>query len=322
MNDKKGIGRLAMLAMSAAVLTACQYKDLEEPVKTPFKVEFNHGRVDSIPKSYRVAFYPADEETREYITKGYMLFDVPPTACMLELPAGKYEVTAFNNDTEHVITDGYGNQMELSAKTPKARPHGINGTPIIIDSLYGGQTVTDYPDYMTHTVSDSFVLNDGDEDQTLTLTPDSMVVTVEIRAGGIKGLTHVKEIRGSVNNVAGTRLIAHDNITRDTTAVIFNCRANATQNTVRAKLYLFGIEPTAERGLRHTLIFYFWMEHGTKVYIPVDITALMNKVSADERYVFIDIPDIGVDLEKYDTVKNTFHTEVEDWKDEHVELNF
>ncbi len=316
------VSKLAILAITTLIFANCQYKDLEEPIKTPFKLDFNHGRVDSIPQSYRVAFYPADEETREYITKGYMLFDVPYTASVVELPAGKYIVTAFNNDTEHVITDGYSSQTDLFAKTPKARPQGITGTPVIIDSLYGGQTLVDYPDYMTHTVAETFILRDGEEEQVLTLTPDSMVVTVEIRAGGVKGLNHVKEIRGSVNNVAGTRLIAQDNITKDTTAVIFACRANANENSIMAKFYVFGIETTGNRQLDHTLVFYFWMEHGTKVYIPVDITELLKNVPPEQKYVCLDIANIGVDLEKYDTGANAFNTEVEEWQDEHVELNF
>ncbi len=322
MKNVRKLSGLALMTIMAAVLTACQYKDLEEAVKIPFRIDFSHSRVDSVPKSYRVAFYPADEATMENITKGYMMFDVPSTASTLELPAGRYKVTAFNNDIEHVLTDGYGSQMEMYAKTPKARPHGVSGTPIIIDSLYGGQTVMDYPDYMTHVTGYDFTLNVDEEGQRLTLTPDSMVVTVMVRVAGIKGLSHVKEVRGSINNVAGTRLIAQDNITRDTAAVIFNCRADASENTVQARLYVFGVEPTANRGLLHTLILYFWMEHGTKVYIPVDVTKILAAVSSEDKYVFIDIPDVGIDLEKYDTGKNTFNTEVEEWKDEHVELSF
>ena len=304
--------------MTAAVITAglssCKYQSLEESAimeRAEFTLNFSHDRVDSIPSLYRVAFYPADEKTLENITTGYMLFDLMNRKQTLSLPVGTYKVTAWNHDTEHVLTNGYGNRDMVMATTQQYRSRGAFDTPKVVDSLYHGQTILDYPDYMVHANIDSFTLESSIAGQELILTPDSMVVTIDLSIGGVRGLSDVQEARGSINNVAGRRYIAKDNLTENPVVVIFDCQCVPVENTIRTRFYLFGLEPTDNQELEHKLILYFWMAAG-KVYIPIDITSLVAK-ARDAKKLNVHIDDLDIDLRDYITSASGYEVSVDEW---------
>jgi len=304
---------LAVVA-SVMLLGACEYRDLEGlsvMEKADFVLDFSHDRVDSVPMEYRVAFYPADERTRENITMGYMLFDLLNKRNTLSLPVGNYRVTAWNHDTEHIQTSGYGNREEVKATTQQYHSRGVFDTPKVIDSLYQGQKILDYPDYMVHANVESFTLQSGTLGQSLVLHPDSMVISMYIEIGGIRGMQSVVEARGCINNVPGTRYIAADNLTKDTVVVMFDCQLDADQNKVRASFYLFGLNPTDHPDLEHQITLFFWLPNG-KVYIPLDVTNLLRSM-AGKRNVKVDIPDLDIDLREYITPSNGYSVEVDGW---------
>lgn len=304
--------------LSAALLTAglasCEYQDIAQPAvleRAEFTLDFDHGRVDSVPSEYRVAFYPADEKTMENITTGYMLYDLKKGTHRISLPVGTYRVTAWNHDTEHVLTNGYGKRDLVCATTQQYRSRGAFDTPKVVDSLYHGQTILDYPDYMVHANIENFTLQSSVEDQKLILTPDSMVVTVDLSIGGVHGLHDVLEARGSINNVAGKRYIAKDNLTEDSVVVIFDCECEPETSTVRARFWLFGLSPTAFPNLEHKIILYFWLNNG-KVYIPLDVTQLIAK-ARDSKVLNVHVEDLGIDLREYVTSSSGYEVTVDEW---------
>ena len=130
------IGRTLMaMAIVATMLTACEYKDLENGgayvKKTKFSLLFDWYKVDSIPQSMRVVFYPHD--LSQY-AQGYTVFDVLNRDTIIELPSGTYDVTTWNNDTEHVITSTYAKQESTYATTGNYSPHGDVNVPKVLDS--------------------------------------------------------------------------------------------------------------------------------------------------------------------------------------------
>lgn len=312
--------------LSAALLTAglasCEYQDIAQPAvleRAEFTLDFDHGRVDSVPSEYRVAFYPADEQTRENITNGYMLFDLLQGSHKLSLPCGSYKVTAWNHDTEHVLTNGYGTRDLVNATTQAYRSRGAFDTPKVVDSLYHGQTILDYPDYMTHANVENFILQSTEAEQKLILTPDSMVVTVDLSIGGVRGLAEVLEARGSINNVAGKRYIAKDNFTEDSVVVIFDCTCQPETNTVKARFYLFGLEPTEFQNLEHKIILYFWLTAG-KVYIPLDVTSLIAKARAT-KVLNVHVEDLNIDLREYVSSSSGYEVTIDEWDNIHIGID-
>ncbi len=315
---------MAMLT-AATMLTACNYKDLDDNSggivkKTKFTLLFDWENVDSVPQSMRVVFYPKD---LNIYAQGYTVFDVLNRDTVIELPAGIYDVTAWNNDTEHIITSTYTKQKAAYATTGNYSPHGDVNVPKVLDSLYHSQRVLDYPDYMVHANKDLFELSTRDNIQSLVLNPDSMVVTVEVKLHGIAGLEWCHNIRGAVNNIAGKRFMAYDNLTADTVTIMFDAQAHAADSTVTAKFWVFGIEPTDLSFLSHKMIFFFWIT-GNQVYIPLDVTKAFAKVTKENSYLHIESQDLGVDLKDYVRQGDTGWTiDAEDWDNtEEIPLYF
>lgn len=320
------IGRaLTAVLVAATLLTACEYKDLEDngggsAKKTKFALLFDWEKVDSIPQSMRVVFYP--KNLSQY-AQGYTVFDVVNRDTVIELPAGTYDVTAWNNDTEHVITSTYAKKEAAYATTGNYSPHGDVNVPKVLDSLYHSQRVLDYPDYMVHANKKLFELTDKDNVHSLVLDPDSMVVTVEVRLHGIAGLEWCHNIRGAVNNIAGKRFMAYDNQTADTVTVMFDAQAHEADSTVTAKFWVFGIEPSDLSYLSHRMVFFFWVT-GNQVYVPLDVTKAFARATKNDTYLLIESQDLGIDLKDYVRQGGTGWTvQTEDWNNtEEIPINF
>jgi len=321
---KKILIQGVMAVAVALTVGSCQYKDLDEPeYKQRFTVDFCHDNVGRVPESYRLAFYPADQEATGN-NAGYILFDVPSSGSEISLPPGNYNVSAWNKDTEHVLTSGYGQRMSLYATTPKWDTVEKRYDPAyMVDSLFN-QPVMDWPDYMVHANCENFTLRLNQLGQRLTMTPDSMVVDFSFTVKNILGLELVEECRAAINNAAGKRYIAEKNHTEDSVAVVFKCKADSVSQTIHAEILLFGYQPSeALLVMKHKMVMFFWTPYGN-IYLPLDISKSVQK-AIDENTTSV---DIEIDLEGLNLrdllglKESTFDVGVDDWKDKPIDVGF
>lgn len=319
---KKWIYTTAVL-VTTVLTTGCEYKDLGEAGEYtrevfPLSVTFDWSKVDSIPEAMRVAFYPHDGNITN---RGYTFFDILNKDTVVQIPGGIYDIVAWNNDCEHVLTGGYGAVKSIYGTTTGYSPHGDYVMPQVLDSIFGGQEVLDYPDYMVHAIKMPFeVAQDGTTKQ-VTLQPDSMVITVDVKLHKITSLDKCKAIRGAVNNVAGKRLVAYDNRTEQKVSVVFDAEWDEKENCVHARFWLFGKEPSEEGGLTHKMVMFFWL-NGGRAYLPLDITELIKKQAKDNRHIAIDIRDLNVDLKDYIKQAGGFDIGVDDWDNIDINIDF
>lgn len=310
-----------MAALAALAMTACEYKDLEsygtDNEMADIFLSFNWAKVDSIPSKMRVAFYP------QKYPRGYTFFDVLNKDSVVQLPAGIYEVIAWNKDIMYARTNGYSSHHTVYATTGNASPHGNYMIPVVLDSIFPGQKVLDYPDYMVHDciVGREIIL--GQENR-VELKPDSMVVTVDVKLHGIAGLEYCNNIRGCINNLAGKRYIAYDNLTEDTVTVMYDCAFSPKDSTVTAHFWIFGIAPTDSNVKQHKMVVFFWTKYG-KVYVPIDITKACSVYTRDDRYILLESPELGLDLKDYIPIGaggDAFDVELEDWVNTDIPMTF
>lgn len=311
-----------LMAALTVMMTACEYKGLDELTATPkmatVRLSFDWSLVDSIPTEMRVIFYPMGDKTG---TRGYTTFDVLNRDTVIDIPAGFYDLTAWNRDIEHVITTGYSSQNSVNATTGTYSPHGNYLMPKVLDSLFYGLPVLDYPDYMVHTHKMGVEIDLEKPEQRITLIPDSMVVTVEMKLHGIKGLERCKNVRAAISNVAGRRYMSFDNLTEDVVAVMFDAEGHAEDSLVTAKFWIFGIEPTSSDRMTHDLIVFFWLDAG-QIYIPLNITKTMSAYRKDDKYVLIESPDLGINLNDYVINSGAFDVDVDDWENINIPVEF
>lgn len=315
----------AVLLLSAG-LSSCEYKELDDgSILSTVTLDFDTLNVGQSPTAMRAVFYPADQLTMTNMTMGYTIFDCPqsswPTNC--KIPAGKYYITAYNNDTENIIVEQMNDRYNMKATSLKyARGH--QEKPSVIDSIYNNQPVLDCPDYMVHAVANNYheIEVAPGESKTIKLFPDSMVITVNFKLKDIKGLDWVRECRGSLNNVAGKRYITPENETEDSVAVMFDCNFNPEENTVYGSFYVFGLYPSNSTiVLSHKMVMYFWMNKG-QIFLPIDVTDIINNAGRQGGDVTIEINNLDINLKDYVSSPNTFDINVDEWTDVNVEVGF
>lgn len=322
----KYIYKLPIVFLMTTIITGCQYKDFDEigSLSTVF-LDFDTQNVGQSPTAMRAVFYPADQLTMSNMPMGYSIFDCPksswPTNC--KIPAGKYYITAYNNDTENIIVEQMNDRYNMKATSLKyARGH--QEKPSVIDSIYNNQPVLDCPDYMVHAVANNYheIEVAPGESKTIKLFPDSMVITVNFKLKDIKGLDWVRECRGSLNNVAGKRYITPENETEDSVAVMFDCNFNPEENTVYGSFYVFGLYPSNSTiVLSHKMVMYFWMNKG-QIFLPIDVTDIINNAGRQGGDVTIEINNLDINLKDYVSSPNTFDINVDEWTDVNVEVGF
>ena len=315
----------AVLLLSAG-LTSCEYKDLDDAsILSTVTLDFDTRNVGQSPTAMRAVFYPADQYTMSNMTMGYTIFDCPqsswPTNC--RIPAGKYYITAYNNDTENIIIQQMNDRDNMKATTFNYA-RGQQEKPSVIDSIYNYQPVLDCPDYMVHAVANNYheIEVTTGENKTITLFPDSMIVKVNFKLKEIKGLDWVRECRGSLNNVAGKRYVTPENVTEDSVAVMFDCNFNPEENTVYGSFYVFGLYPSNSTiVLSHKMVMYFWMNNG-QIFLPLDVTEAINKAGQEGSDVTIEINDLDINLKDYVSTPNTFDIDVDEWTDVNIDVGF
>ena len=302
------------------VLASCQYKDLDDEDqwsrRATITLDFDWGLVDSIPSEMRVAFYSVNSGG---YSQGYTFFDVLNRDTTVRIAAGTYDVTAWNRDCQHVFTSGYSARESVNATTLSYSTHGLYVMDEILDSIYNGQRVLDYPDYMVHTNSTQINVQRDVPNQRIVLKPDSMVITIDVRLKSIKGLDKVKSIRGAINNIRGKRYMAFDNLTEEDVAVAFEAHPNVADSSVTARFWVFGVTPEETR--EHTLVTFFWM-HGGRAFLPLDVSEAFKAYRAGDKHVIIDYPDLDIDLNDYIQKGSGLIVNVDDWNNEFHGITF
>lgn len=309
-------GSCLLAVVIASMMTAsCEYKDFEESDASedlvPILLSFDWSNVDSIPTKMQVMFYRGEHG-------GYKRFDVGNETTTVYLEPDDYQVTAWNNDATHVYYQGYEARKNVSAKTPEYNPQNAPGLQKILDSLFVGQQVLDYPDYMVHANRENVKVERNVHQQVM-LKADSMVVTVDVNLGGIAGLEIVRQVKGAIGNVAGRRYMAYENKATDPVTVLFEARANAADSTVTAHFWVFGLEPEELQGSEHKAALFFWTSRG-KVFLDMDITELIRN-NGDKNFLAIDIPNMGIDIRDF-LPPPGMGVEIDDWDDEYKPIGF
>ena len=312
----------------AASLCSCEYKDLDEDIileTYPVTVDFAWENIDSIPRSFRLAVYPADKST--YINKEKRaVFDVYNKRHTIYLPVGNYNMVAWNNDGEHIITAGYDEQKTLYATTQKLAAEETF-MPKVVDSLKVNRDIRDYPDYLTHYVAENFkVIRTEDGDSNIVVVhPDSMVIRVDVRVNGIGGLTWIKQAKGLITDVAAKRLLSFDKLTEDTCSVMFDCEWKERDSLVYSTFYIFDKLDNLHRvkdfrkEKQQIMYLFFWLDNGN-VYIPINISRYLAKRREEDKLIVIDIPSLGIDLRNYISSDSGFFISIDEWEGEYIDV--
>lgn len=320
----KAIKILPMMAVLMLSTVSCEYKQLDEDVcyeSNSIQLEWDNSRVDSIPRSYRVVFYPADAGTESKVFGNPLIFDVyNNTAILNDIPTGNYNITAWNTDTEHNIIMDFSARNKVNAGMTTFYVSNRNPQKIL-DSLYYNQPIYNTPDYMLHANKEMYAVKRNTDHQRLVLETDSMCVTVKYKINGIIGLHLANQVRAAMNNVTKTRFIAYDNATVDTCAVMTESLINPEDSTITGSFYLYGMEPQDFQLMDHTMTVFFWLQN-RNIYFPIKINKYLLPYRKEDKVIYLEIPDVKLDLYKYLANMGGWDVDVEEWEDINIDIKW
>lgn len=311
---------MAVLLLSTV---SCEYKLLDDEIyynNNSVQLEWDYSRVDSIPRSFRVAFYPADAETEMKVYENPLIFDVyNNTAILSNIPGGRYNITAWNTDTEHIMIKDIGDRDKVNATTTTFYTSSADPSTVL-DSLYYGQNIYNTPEYITHATKEDFTVVPDVQYQPLTLAPDSMCVAIDYRIHGIAALHLAKQVRAAVNNVTNTRLVTPPLATKDTCVVMSDCLTSVSDSIVHGRFFVFGMEPEDFQLMEHSMTLFFWLEN-KNIFYPIKINKYLRPYRREDNIIYLEIPDIGLDLRKYAT-SGSFDVNVNEWDEIDREISW
>lgn len=329
--------RYTQLALGIAIcsffLTSCDHKDLcyEQKHTTRIKVEYDWSNApEASPAGMCVFFYSKDREGE------YHRFDFKGTeGGYVELPAGKYTLISYNNDTEAVqfsstgsytghtaftrtgdiLEPMYGNGVTSSAT--EANDERVVITP---DGLWG--CASDEVEIFEH--GDSYTIGkygDCDEctratdengDQIVTLYPADKLCHYSYEVRNVKNIRHISRISGAISGMSGAMNLATDSLDTERVTLPVPGQTDTASDKVTGSFLTFGHHGTGEAA--HRMTFFVVMDDGGKYSFKdspnLDVT-LQVDTAADRRHVHIIID--GLDIPSPMTGDGEFHPSVDDW---------
>lgn len=306
----------AVIIMTVAMLMGCQYKDFDDYQvsniqQQPVDIHFDWTHVDSIPQKMRIAFY------REENNSLYNVYNTGNRDTTVMVNAGQFNVTAWNGALDVTSVESFENRLNVNAVAPKYQIFNSPRYEQLLDSIFEGQQIIEYPDYMVHATAENVFVDVLNERQRVVIRPDSMVITMNIQIKGIKGLDKCRQVRGALNNVAGRRYISYEKKTVNPSTVMFDATINEKDSTVTASFWVFDLKPTEELKdmSKKKVVIFFWLITG-QVYYAFDATeAFANAVQKNKAVLNIKIDDINLDLNDYLQSADAFIVSSEGWSD-------
>lgn len=325
---------LALIAF-AIFATSCNHKELcyLHPHITTLRVEFDWSEApdDAYAAGMRVFFYPEDASTSHY----YFDF-VGMQGGQIELPAGKYRVIAYNNDTEashfaschdfdahycytregNILEPIYGNGMRLPNRNDDSERVVITPDELYISTLTeleispNGVTYTHIHNYDEEgRIGQSELISSSE--QVITLFPRDVLCHYSYEVRNVSNLKHVSLISAALSGMApGIDLNCSGLHTEPVTLPV--AATHDGQSTVTGEFLTFGHHD--DNPDPHRMSFYVVMDDGTKYQFTtgdrLDVTDQVHSAPNRRRvHIIID----GLDIPEAIEYDSPFSPDIDNW---------
>lgn len=318
-----------MLHLAAAVLlvlTGCQYKPLC----------YDHHHWVDVNVIYHWDLAP-DAEVEGMVVHFYdpvkdavepMRYELPGMAGgRTRLLPGDWQPISYNNDTESILfrgTESLGTYevytrsssveegTKLMTRSAMPRAAGTERQAVILD-----------PDPLWGVVGTPFTLHIGDPARTIDLYPVPLFKHVYITIRNVPNIQYTNGFGGALSGLAPSIRIADRMLGEELVTQAFDGHV-PDPTTVTMHTIIFGHCPYLSEGVEneHILIIYSILADGSKWYSTVDVSDQMHdkvKNPPEALNIYIDLD--GLDIPKPIVNGSGFHPEVDDWKNEEIEVH-
>ncbi len=321
--------RCLLALLVAAATASCDHKDLcyhHDHVKT-LRIAFDwRDAPGASPQGMVVWFYPIGG------TEGNVLrFDISGTKGReIEVPAGKYNIISYNNDTELSLIDGTAGFLTHHAYTREGsilepvsgsrslrfgdeppRPDGTSGERVAVspDELYGCNALevevteqgVSYLCFPFEEKDNWYNLPPVVTEYVITLYPHDLLCHYSYEVRNVKNLESVTDMCGVLTGMAPT-LHFHDESLGTESVSIPLPAYKADDTTIRGEFLTFGHHAAGRAPHRFGL--YLWLKGGKSLFYGTneadfDVTGQVHAAADPRRVHFIidglDLPSVVSD---------------------------
>lgn len=321
-----------LLALFAMALGSCNHKDLYylEIDKNLIVLEYDWRDAPDANPAGMCAFFYSEEKPGTYYR-----FDFDNRqGGEIEIPAGRYKLITYNNDTEkarfsetddfdnHIAytRDGdlleplFGNGVSSTAQTSDGErvcitPDGLWGchaADVVIDKSGVTYTLIDYNGSRANTTDDAV------NTRKITLYPHDMLCHYTYEVRNVENVKYLSKISGALSGMSPSLNVSDESCSSDHVTLPVSGKVDAAGNRVTGEFLTFG--RSAGANVPHKMTFFVVMSDGSKYRIDgkdnLDVTSQVDK-APDRRHVHIIIdglklPAPGVEDDNWDLT-------VDDW---------
>lgn len=325
-----------LLALLAMTLMSCNHKELcyLEVQKRKLMVEYDWSEApEATPAGMCVFFYSLDNPGT------YYRFDFDNReGGEIEIPAGKYTLITYNNDTEIVrfadtntysahsaytrtgdlLEPLYGNGVKSSAATDNGERvfitpdelWGCHATDIVIDEQGVTYTVLPYEGMSRADCEDCSQITYST--QVITLYPHDMLCHYDYEVRNVENAQNVSKISAALSGMASELNLSVESVDKEPVTLPVSGQANADTHKITGKFLTFG--HSDDNSVLHKMTFFAVMKDGSKYRIDnidkLNVTAQVDN-APDRRHVHIIID--GLKLPDSSDENSEWIPTVDDW---------
>lgn len=333
--------RIILPIVVLAFAGSCNHKDLcyRHIHTVTLRVVYDWSQApEAAPAGMCVFFYSMDDED------AYYRFDFDNTAGgEVTLPAGRYRIITYNNDTEVVrftATNIYEAHKAMTRTGDILEPLYGNGTAsgtttdngervtVPPDELWGchAEEITVAEQGVTQTIVHSYsragdaeVTTDDSGNQTITLYPHDMLCHYSYEVRNVGNIDEISRVSATLSGMSPSMTLSNESLDTECVTLPVNGETDDTKKEIVGSFLTFG--HNSSNIVPHKMTFYLIMKDGSKYVVKdtdnLDVTTQVDN-AADQRRVHIIID--GLKIPSATVSDEGFRPSVDDWGTQHEDL--
>ena len=269
----------AFMLLLLACIISCDHKELliEDRELYSLTVSFDFSEVDHTPSAMRVLFYPVNQGGSPY------KFDISAEGGNVVIPAGDYNILAYNIDTENIIeanednySDFFLTTRSFEVETGEVKSNDGASKARYVRNLFGNQVpkaaeegdflLYDSPEWTCCCRYENFHMDtqhksaktdgEGMKQQAIQLKAYTAVYVVNFEIDGIEGLEWASFVRGTLSGISGGVMVAEGEPAPLPGMVSFAATVDKERNLVTGTFFVWGYVPSNEEDTRQFMDIY------------------------------------------------------------------